>query len=647
MASVKHDSYTQPYAAAVLERMERLEMEKENEDEDSDDPDDYDYDHEEIKRTAREKGHPQRLEQSVRILSLALINNEIVCRSVSGSELVRVPCPQLPVVAGGIKALLTEALRVTPEVLTLLQENFPIGDDKDIEQVDSLVVKLIKEDLTIFVCEERKNVFFEPALGEACVSLNFPDSVSLQCLQEHREFATQSAGMCWLVYSKSEVSMAACGANDPLVPIGIFCAPPAWPLPPMSLQCGGAGCDVWSVVVDLPVVRPLLEAHAAATNDRPIPRYQMIIDPNQFVRDGPGGAVWVPCEFDVKADGSACLVGGRRSHIYPHLAKDVATPVLEAALPLLARLQRPRLLLDQRRLQVVLKAQRIIVPAKSSDGADAEYVGLWHVDGYNENVVAVVLYYYNVHPALNGGDMEFCGREPLDVLGIGDCDNNYYKLKSPAIRGALQRCRAPIKNGTLLVFSNYQMVHRVLRMVNTSSDTEASRDFVALFIIDPAAKPLVPARCHLARSDMIGRTLSGIDSWNTPMIGHILEFMGEVPSLRYRRERRAELLLEQLKPSGEFIGISSVHSTGNGCFTMIGWLHKMLKGDQDGKFMLDEAKSDWQRFRAQNTSPQKVDRGLSEALSVSSSQLQHRLDLEEQTNILAATQDAALLGPLE
>ena len=29
---------------------------------------------------------------------------------------------------------------------------------------------------------------------------------------------------------------------------------------------------------------------------------------------------------------------------------------------------------------------------------------------------------------LEGGAMEFCGREPLDVLGWGDCSNNYYKL---------------------------------------------------------------------------------------------------------------------------------------------------------------------------------------------------------------------------
>ena len=116
--------------------------------------------------------------------------------------------------------------------------------------------------------------------------------------------------------------------------------------------------------------------------------------------------------------------------------------------------------------------------------------------------------------------MEFCGREPMDVLGVGDCSNNFYKLTkdrtfaalskdsskeqgplsilgpeyevqsndstghglclnlrvSPSrqlkglsmgcfqgLRSALrsdgaclQTCRVPISTGSLLVFSNYQ-----------------------------------------------------------------------------------------------------------------------------------------------------------------------------------------------
>ena len=110
-------------------------------------------------------------------------------------------------------------------------------------------------------------------------------------------------------------------------------------------------------------MRQLLDEHAALTLDRPIPRYQMIVDPNQFVQQTRDGPVWVPCEFDISADGTPSLVGGMRSHAHPHLAQHVACPVLAAALPLLAKLRRPQLLLDDRRLQVVFKAQRIIVQA--------------------------------------------------------------------------------------------------------------------------------------------------------------------------------------------------------------------------------------------------------------------------------------------
>ncbi|OEU23139.1 hypothetical protein FRACYDRAFT_233306 [Fragilariopsis cylindrus CCMP1102] len=36
------------------------------------------------------------------------------------------------------------------------------------------------------------------------------------------------------------------------------------------------------------------------TNDCPLPRYQMVIDPKQFCRTRTNGTnVWIPCEFDV------------------------------------------------------------------------------------------------------------------------------------------------------------------------------------------------------------------------------------------------------------------------------------------------------------------------------------------------------------
>jgi hypothetical protein len=58
--------------------------------------------------------------------------------------------------------------------------------------------------------------------------------------------------------------------------------------------------------------------------------------------------------------------------------------VLSAAAPMLAALRRPSLLLPGP-LQVVCKAQRIFLQPGEV------YEGVWHVDGDDENVVAVVL----------------------------------------------------------------------------------------------------------------------------------------------------------------------------------------------------------------------------------------------------------------
>ena len=73
----------------------------------------------------------------------------------------------------------------------------------------------------------------------------------------------------------------------------------------------------------------------------------------------------------------------------------------------------------------------------------------------------------------------------------------------------LAHCRVPIRQGTLLVFSNCQVAHRVLRMANSKPQeawpwhshgiaAKASRDFVALFIVDPA-QLLRPARSVLSQ----------------------------------------------------------------------------------------------------------------------------------------------------
>jgi len=547
----------------------------------------------------------------------------IVGTELSGVELFRIPGKDLGTVLS-LQKQIADVLLCLPSDVALFKEGEAMDQDEVADDVDSVVARqaLDVDPNPILVCTKSKKKYLEPSLGEGSVRLDLsclPDTPTIQAVREHRAYVTDAAGeACWLVYTKKQVLAYSCGRDEALVPVGFFPPPPSWPLPSGGQQWGGARCDVWSVPVELPSVRPLLDAHAAQTADRPIPRYQMIVDPNLFVREEKEGPVWVPCEFDVDTDGDARLAGGDRSHVFPELTERVATPVLKAALPLLAKLRRPRLLLAGRRLQVVFKAQRIIVPATAGANADSEYVGLWHVDGHRENVAAVVLYYYKVDPSLQGGDMEFCGREPMDVLGIGDCSNNYLNLNAESLRTALrsqkdgtgaavQNCRVPVTQGTLLVFSNYQMAHRVLRMVNKNTEAEASRDFVALFIIDPATKPMVPAQVHLASC--------------------------KLPSEEDAKNRRNAMLLEQLQPQGEFVGNSCVHATGNGCYTMIGWLHHMLgDNDENGRFMSSSSSRAWRRFRGLNCPPKKQGRGMSEVLSLRSSELDRRLESAAEGN---------------
>jgi len=215
--------------------------------------------------------------------------------------------------------------------------------------------------------------------------------------------------------------------------------------------------------------------------------------------------------------------------------------VLSAATPLLAKLRKPALLLPGK-LQAVVKAQRIYLQPGQ------EYEGVWHVDGKNEDIVAVVLYYYRHSEGLEGGDLEFVGKqhraEPFWVGG--DCSpDTFTKEDLESYLEEVSHCKVPVKKGTLVVFSNYQLVHRVLRMSyapgNTGDQTApfglASRDFLALFIVDQ----------------------------RTPLRSNVSSVSGNSSA-------REEYFLEQLKPSGEFGFGGEVGSTGNGSCALIKFL---------------------------------------------------------------------------
>eukprot|EP00449_Zooxanthella_nutricula_P014079 CAMPEP_0198499934 /NCGR_PEP_ID=MMETSP1462-20131121/7907_1 /TAXON_ID=1333877 /ORGANISM="Brandtodinium nutriculum, Strain RCC3387" /LENGTH=635 /DNA_ID=CAMNT_0044228937 /DNA_START=113 /DNA_END=2017 /DNA_ORIENTATION=+ len=631
MAAQEVGTSRQAYEQVLLDRMLPVDGEFPVRPDSDCDDDAYD-DRDEVPECA--------ITRNTQAFTLQRQQDELVGSTMAGDEAFRFII-QAGLTAQELRSQVGQALGIDARSIDVLAHGGPVGDSIVVD-IDAVVMKSTTARPTVFVCNYSGWDDDEPTLGEGAVPVR--ESLTngiFQALIEPRKFVTQHEGAAWHVYGKDAIFVAA-KRGCYIRPLGTFPAPPTWPLPAGGRQWGGPHCDVWSASVDLPHVQDVLEAHAALTNDRPLPRYQMVVDPNRFVReDSSGTAMWVPCEFDVHTNGTVHLVGGSRSHEFPVVAQQAATPVLAAALPLLAKLDRPRLLLADRRIQVVFKAQRIIVPPAVGDCADSEYVGLWHVDGHREHVAAVVLYYYNVSPALDGGDMEFCGREPMDVLGWGDCDNNWAQFKDTSLREALRAtdadgstatppCRVPVSTGTLLVFSNYQMIHRVLRMVNTCADAEASRDFVALFIIDPAAKPLVSSRCHLAARFLLSRTLQSKCLVEPDPLRVILECLGELPSTACARKTRNRLLLEQLQPQGNFTGIGGVYSTGNGCYTMIGWLHNLLEDDEETDHCEcpDHKPPAWTKFCALNLPPETLGRGMSEVFSKDSEELAKRLDTE-------------------
>ena len=100
---------------------------------------------------------------------------------------------------------------------------------------------------------------------------------------------------------------------------------------------------------------------------------------------------------------------------------------------------------------------------------------------------------------LVGGDLEFASKRlPGTRDGVywlyGDC--NKTELQAHEVIEGLERAKIPIEEGTLVCFSNYQLVHRVLRMELASDQGENKtqnlgyRDFLAFFVIDQR-RPLV------------------------------------------------------------------------------------------------------------------------------------------------------------
>lgn len=352
---------------------------------------------------------------------------------------------------------------------------------------------------------------------------------------------------------------------------------------------------------------------ACRRQDSPMPLYHNIIDPNLTV-DCEGS--WFATEFDVAEQLSAAVpaqlvldhacaratgrrlpfglshhivadladVGARRLHarmrtaipgLDPHADHKLHLAVenlLTAALPMLSMLRKPALLLPGP-LQVVVKAQRIVL----EDGQ--EYAGLWHEDGMNEHVAAVVLYYHRASPTLQGGSLEFCSKQTLTLWKNEDAAGDLVQ--------ALPRGQVPIEEGTLVVFSNFESVHRVLPMV--ARHGSGSRDFLALFVIDqrrPLSSP--PPLSALQPEEQ-------------------------------RKHTRMQLLGRLLTAKRRF-GVGNtqgVYSTGNGRPQDLGWVLRNLEADRGGvggNGVGVVSEDDEEVDRLMNLPPPELGRGVSALL---------------------------------
>lgn len=189
---------------------------------------------------------------------------------------------------------------------------------------------------------------------------------------------------------------------------------------------------------------------------------------------------------------------------------------------------------------------------------------------------------------------------------------------------SLEYARVPVDRGTLVVFSNYQLVHRVLRMEllqkarKPAGAHEGHRDFLAFFVIDQRhplqstanrpgdfAKPIEtqtsrkdPELCSdseeeaqeevssaseavtAASGGLCGgdgsSTGSGQGARAKPnQIGEEEEEESEEEEMVRRRRIRDSLLQEQLQPAGRFGSDRSiVYSTGNGSAAYVGFLNQ-------------------------------------------------------------------------
>jgi hypothetical protein len=223
----------------------------------------------------------------------------------------------------------------------------------------------------------------------------------------------------------------------------------------------------------------------------------------------------------------------------------------------------------------------------------------------NERIVAVALYYYRVDTALRedkvGGNLEFFDKRPFESsFWLWEGDGELSWDQATEVIMSTPHCQVPIQTGSLVVFSNYQMIHRVLRMRNHTKKTLA-RSFVALFFVDQRA-PLPSS----AQPETILTCVR--DS--------------------QRKKRRIQRLQRQLTPAPDSgVGVFGLHlgtpvvTTGNGSVGLLGWLADHVDDPEKIEEMLSySVQSDKKgliKIGALNVSPP-VGRGVSWAAEMGS-----------------------------
>lgn len=364
--------------------------------------------------------------------------------------------------------------------------------------------------------------------------------------------------------------------------------------------------DVWSTkenILSLPQHNQLLDyirQLADQTQDFFCPKYQNIIDPNLFLyysnldnnRDlnntnlNEVEGIWMATDVQVTLDPSAnkfnvhvtspiqdfslsraaplyCAVNTMLTTCYPlfcSIKNWKPNNVLESAharydyaggeYPLYKNNHdTPKPFTNSDTFQVVVKCQRVIVEP------GVNYKGLWHDEGLNENVIAVIVYYTNVSESLRGGEIQFASKGGCEAeFGWRSNINESWKARDKII--------VSIQTGTTVVFSNYQTVHRVLEINNTSSMAEI-REFVCVFVIDPRS-PLVSTQRY-ATTQLV------LQDFPNDLV-NVLFAYDDHPSMKPMNERkrlRKSVFTEQMKPKQ--LGTFLMYSTGNGDCQTVGW----------------------------------------------------------------------------